>query len=604
MIASSKPSKRIPIVVLSLLLLLPSTVGSGAARARPGTLSGPQKRYLTALHKKIHPMWVGVVLARAERELGPRDPFNQPKRKAVLRLHFDAKGDIQSAKVRQSSGHRAFDATARSTVLGLYDFPRPPASARSDDGHVYVDWTFHRSRPWCHPLHARIPKVPFTETVLGRGRLGEAITLLAQAQRKGHLARYGHAFARQLIALAIRRRGSKVAAPLLQVLEAPQPLRVWRTVFRGTLSDDQLRLALERLATHATPETDRLLATLLDIHYPAHPPKAALLLDGMAQRPRALRHCRKKVEEALTSSNPDAAAAAARVLLAQPDDHPGKKQAERRLLRLLESRRPADIRAALARVDGRSDTPAVLKQLKKIALHPRRSVALKAALAKTLGRVGSKEAGKVLLMLTYSKKSAIQIPALKALSSVRGPKLARCYRMMALIKSRRASAPTRRHAAACLARTCLTGFRAQIKRAARRLSSPVRLGIAEGLPGDAPKAEKILLRLARSSRARIRRAALTNMLAHPRPAWRRALRRAQRKRPEAFARLQCRAPQNLETRKRCFGAAQGPARLRLARALLQAAPQTVFPWVLSHLRSKSWRRRLQAAYVLLALPRS
>jgi len=576
---------------------------TGALPARARTLSGPEKRYLATLHKKIHPMWVGVVLARAERELGPRDPFNQPKRKAVLRLCFDAKGEIQSAKVKQPSGHQAFDATARSTVLGLYDFPRPPASARSDDGHVYVDWTFHRSRPWCHPSHARIPKVPFTETVLGRGRLGEAITLLAQAQRKGRLKRYGHAFGRQLIALAIRRRGSKVAAPLLQVLGAPQPLRVWRTVLRGTLSNDQLRLALERLAAHATPETDRLLATLFDIHHSAQPRRAALLLDGMARCPQALRHCRKKVAEALSSDNPHLASAAARVLQVGPVEASIKQRAEKRLLELLGSRRPADLRAALARVDAGSATPAILKRLKQLALHPRQSVALKAALAPALGRVGSKAAGKVLLMLTYSKKRAIQLPALKALASVRGPRQARCYRMMALIKSRRASAPTRRRAAACLARTCLPGFRAQIERAARRLSTPVRLGIAEGLPGDDPKAEKTLLRLARYHRGRIRRAALSNMLAHPRPAWRRALRRAERKRPKAFARLQCRAPQEVKTRKRCFGEANGAARIRLARALIHPAPETVFPWVLSHLRSKSWEKRLKAAYVLLALPR-
>ena len=244
-------------VLFSLLLLVTFIAPSRETLAR-STGSRAEQRYLQALHKKFHPLWVGTVLARVQRELGPNDPFNQPGRKVTLRLHFSAQGAIRSAQVLRSSGHAPFDSTARSVVLGIFDFPTPPASARSDDGDVYVDWTFHRSRPWCHPSTARIVKVPFTVSVLGRGHIARAVTLLEQAQRRRKLHVYGHDFGMQLIRLGARQLGSRAAPLLVRVLDSPQPIEVLRTVFRGSLRGEALRL-VEDLAGNVFVQSKRPL---------------------------------------------------------------------------------------------------------------------------------------------------------------------------------------------------------------------------------------------------------------------------------------------------------------------------------------------------------
>lgn len=592
------PRARSPILLLaaavSFPLLAGPTVGVAAGR------SAAEASYLRALSRKFYAVWVQTVLSRVEQELGPRDPFNQPDRQVVLRLRFSPRGVIRSALVMRSSGHRPFDATARSAVLGTYKLPVPPASLRSDDGDVYLDWTFKRRRPWCSDSLARVVRVPFTESVLASGHYDRAIRMFQAATRRGHFSRYARGFGEQLLRLATRTQGSRVARDLLLFLDRPTPIEVLRTVFRnaGVLSSEQLRSASLHLATQTGAAAEKLLAALVTMSLPGKPRLAAIYLEALAHRPSAARHCLPRVRTALRSPDPLLSAPAARILsVAGTPRQRNEGLAHLRALLRAQASRPRlaalhQIRPPLA-LEGD-----LLDAVQRLTRYPLPTPPVRERLGRMLARYPTEAARRMLLTLTYTRATALSLTALRSLLKT-GVGPAGCYRFLSLLKHRRSPTAIRRAAAAGLARHCVSMLFGSLRRLVRRGPTSARLGIASQIPLTLPRARKLIARLARDPSLRVRAALLLRLRTRSGGGLRSILRRWRRRHPRDLQALGCRPPLPPSALTACFRQAKGPATLRLAIRLARRSPAAVASWALRLLHARDWSSRLRAARVLI-----
>lgn len=576
---------------------------SGYAAASAAGRTSAEASYLRGVSQKFYAVWVQTVLSRSERELGPTDPFNQPGRQVVLRLRFSPRGVIRSARVLRSSGYRPFDTTAQSTVLGIFGYPTPPASLRSDDGDIYLDWTFKRSRPWCHESLARVVRVPFTVSILASGHYDRAVRMLAAAARKGQFRRFARDFGRQLLRLAARTQRSRVARDLIQFLDRPVPIEVLRTVFRSAelLSLSQLRTASLRLAAQPGAAPQKLLAALVTMTLPGKPRRAALYLDALAHRPSAARYTWPRLRVALLSPSPLLSAPAARILslAGSPAE---RAQGRAHLLALLRAHNPQSRLAALHQIRPPLALAGdLLDGVRRLTRYPLPSLRVRAHIARLLARYPTPEARRTLLILTYTRTTALGIAALHSLLEI-GAGPAGCYRALSLVKHRKSSAKIRQAAAAVLARHCMSILYGPVRRLVRRGPTSVRLGIATQIPLALPRAKRLVARLARDPSSRVRKALLVRLRARAAIHSPRLLRRWQRHHPKDFQALRCHAPIPPSALLPCLSRALRPeAALRIALRIAHHAPAAVAPWTLRLLHAKDWPSRLRAARVLLVV---
>ena len=140
--------------------------------------------YLRAVHAKVHPLWAGNFLSLAASQLPKDHPINTPSRSAELELLLSSKGALLDARVAKTSGASEFDASAMEVIRAAGDFAPAPQEILSDDGKVHLLWTFARDDRRCSGLAVTRHELPLAEAVralVGQGRDSIAIARLQAA---------------------------------------------------------------------------------------------------------------------------------------------------------------------------------------------------------------------------------------------------------------------------------------------------------------------------------------------------------------------------------------------------------------------------------------
>jgi TonB family protein len=117
-------------------------------QAELGTRASPFAAYITAMHRQIHQLWTFGFLADHEMRIG-HDPFDDETLWTQVQIQLHGDGTLDRVGVIRASGNTAFDAAAVDSVMSAAPFPKPPASIRSANGKVYLDWQFHRDERAC-----------------------------------------------------------------------------------------------------------------------------------------------------------------------------------------------------------------------------------------------------------------------------------------------------------------------------------------------------------------------------------------------------------------------------------------------------------------------
>ena len=112
------------------------------------TRAHPFARYITAMHRKIHPLWGDGFLV--DWDMKPKqDPMNAWSRWAMVEIVLNRDGTLAKAGLVKSSGYMPFDAAALDVVFSAAPFGKPPAAILSGDKKVYLQWRFHRDQRQC-----------------------------------------------------------------------------------------------------------------------------------------------------------------------------------------------------------------------------------------------------------------------------------------------------------------------------------------------------------------------------------------------------------------------------------------------------------------------
>ncbi len=581
--------------------------GAVSARAAAAPAQGEAvQRYLRTVSARLTHIWVKVVLADVASTIVENDPFNDPRRKVTLRLHFSGEGKLEGAKVVRSSGYRPFDDTALHAVLLSHSYPRPPKTVRSDNGHVYLDWTFRRSKPYCRPAEKSVYRklLPTRRAVrkfLRLGRFDRAVARLRLAHRKGKLAQAGHAFGLEVIRMAATQGRAVDAKHFVRTLADPEmPLEVFRALLGGLVGSDTHAAVVAHLVQRAQPVADRVMAMQFRQHYPDRPQQALVFLQGLLERPDGAKLVLPKLRKALEDQRPRLAAGAAALLL--HTGRPADRNPALGVLQRLLAGSETEQQAALAVVGAVTRAAALYPAVARLAEKEGVSEKLRDAALLALARYGTSKALKQLLTLTYRRKQPkLQLAALEALATrERFPK-SYCYRLMALIAKPRRPALLET-AARALARGCLAVLPYEVRTAARNRRWRVRLGVASALPGAGALTDKILIRLARDRVGKVRLAALRNMARQQRAAFAPVLARAATRGSRAQRRIGLLHTKKRRLLSRALRRERGEWWLRIARHAIVVAPKLTFPRVLKMLQQSDWESRLQAAWVLMAFP--
>lgn len=583
-------------------------IGALALPARPAgaSESSSVRAYLLGVSARLQAMWVGVVLADVASTMVENDPFNDPRRQVTIRVHFSGRGALEDARVMKTSGYAPFDQTALHAVLLSHAFPRPPRAALSDNGHVYLDWVFRRSRPYLRPASSAVyrkllPAQRAVRKFLRLGRFDRAVARLVTAYRQGRLSQAAHAFGLEVIRLAATQGRAVDAKNFVRTLaDAAMPLEVFRALLGGLVGSGTYAAVVRNLVARRQPAADRVIAQQFAAHYPGRPVSALVFLRGLLARPEGSSLVLAPLRRALKDPNPVIAASAAALL-----DRAGRPRDRKKALSLLITQlrsgaEPAEL-AALRVVGGFASDASLYALVEGIALNSSASTPLRQAALLALARFRSPKALKQVLLLTYRRKEPeIQLAALRALASRQHLARPFCYRLMTLI-SKPGPAPLLRVSGQALARGCTGVLPYEVQTAARNRRSAVRLGIATALPPAGHLTDRILVRLARDSVKRVRIAAIRRMSEQNRPAFAAPLSRAARSRISEVRRVGLLHSRDRKLLGRALSREQGEWWLKIARHAIRVHPKLVFGQLLRLLRRKDWEARLRAAWVLMAL---
>ncbi|MFH2005203.1 MAG: TonB C-terminal domain-containing protein [bacterium] len=596
----SSPWLAATISFLVSLAVLGTMSPTGWARYMPATPAS--KRYLDRIHAKVYGVWVNDVLRRVAARTLPSDPFNDPGRKVTFRIHFSPSGVVLDVKEVRKSGYKRFDVTARHMLLMAYGFPTPPPLVRSEDGHVYVEITFQRSKPYVDRSALRVLELLFTRTLIPAGKLSDALTRLSEAARAGRLARYARSFGQEVMKLAVAQHGRVVAGELVATLDDRRtPLTRFDFVLKARLTDGQLARALAALVRRTEPAAVRVL-TRSFARQQASPARSAgtlVHLEALWKLSRAVAPSRGLLWALLRSSSPLLRAHAAALLHRfVAVDRP---KAEAALLALLNARDPKTLLTALPLAARAGGSEAVYKRIQQLTNATRATATVRTAAILALPETGRADAWRKLLELTYTRQGWQRNAACQALVRLTSFGKAICYRYVGYLKSPQSSDTLLTAAAHGLAAQCSATHLPNLRRAFFSYRNSVKLGLARGLPGGKPLAEAVLLRLAKGRNRAIRHAALTNMARNPRAAYRPLLAALVGEKDPALRRLAYPFATDPTLLRLAWKAEQDPThKLSLARRILRLQPAIIYPWLHAHLQSTSWKRRVRAAHVLLA----
>jgi TonB family protein len=161
----------------------------------PGPPLGPEPRpedeipgraWLDAVHAAFHARWADSFLEDCRVRLPPSHALNDRALVAQVRFSVAGDGGLREVALVKGSGNADFDAAALEVVRESTPLPEPPGEVRSDDGNVYVEWSFARDERQDGVAGARIDRrlldigvaVPM---LLKAGRMEEAALRLAGA---------------------------------------------------------------------------------------------------------------------------------------------------------------------------------------------------------------------------------------------------------------------------------------------------------------------------------------------------------------------------------------------------------------------------------------
>ena len=172
--------KHVPLSLLALLATLaPSAARAGDEPAVQGEASALP--YLQALHAKVHRLWADNFLAMATAQLPKEHPVNLLSRVAELELALAINGDVVEVKVSKPSGSTEFDAAAVDVVKTSTPLAEASETTLSDDGKVHVKWLFARDDRRCSGLsldRRELATSDAVRTLVAQGRIAAAITRL------------------------------------------------------------------------------------------------------------------------------------------------------------------------------------------------------------------------------------------------------------------------------------------------------------------------------------------------------------------------------------------------------------------------------------------
>jgi len=593
---------------MTTLWVLAMVAGLSAAPAAPDRLTSAEARYIRQVQARLARVWVGVVIRKVARRMIETDPFNVPERAVRLRIHFSGKGELESARVLRPSGYKPFDDTAVHAVLLSHTFPRAPRSVLSDNGHVYLDWTFRRSRPHVPAHLTRVHRKLFptrraVRKFLRQGRFDRAVARLRLAYRQGNLARAAHAFGVELIRLAAVGGKAVDAKHLVRALADPyMPFEVYRAMLRGLVGTDTHAAVVAQLVRRADPVADQIIARQLTLHR-TRPERAKVFLRGLLQRPSGARYALEALTKCLGAKDVELRAGAAALLHTLPRPTL-RKRAEAVLGKLLRSGDDTQRLAALQMLGHRARAASLYGEVKRLAQDKKTPWTLRRAALLSLGAYSTRDAYKLLLLSSYQRKyPRLRYAAYEALVESSRVSKGRCYRFSEATKK----SPSRRLqelAARGLVVGCLGSMPYAVRMAARSRRWPVRAAIARHLPRLGKTTDKLLLRLARDPIARVRWAAYGTMVKQRRPAFFPVLARLASHKSLPLRRLGLTFSKDPKRLAKGLKQESETSKwwLATARQAIVAAPGVGLPHVIRLLHKPRWSARLRAAWILLAYP--
>jgi len=172
--------KRVSLPFWALLVTMaPSVATAGDEPAVQGDESALP--YLQALHAKVHRLWADNFLAMATAQLPKEHPVNLASRVTELEIALAANGNVVEVRVSKPSGSTEFDAAAVDVVKTSAPFAEASEATLSDDGKVHVKWTFARDDRRCSGLsldRRELATPDAVRTLVAQGRIAAAITRL------------------------------------------------------------------------------------------------------------------------------------------------------------------------------------------------------------------------------------------------------------------------------------------------------------------------------------------------------------------------------------------------------------------------------------------
>ncbi|MBN2576392.1 MAG: energy transducer TonB [Deltaproteobacteria bacterium] len=170
------------------LAIVGSVLLSVAARAgdEPAVRGeGPALPYLEAVHAKVHPLWADNFLVLAASQLPKDHAINDVSRRVELAVVVASKGALVDVKVAKTSGSSDFDTSAMEVVRAAGNFAAAPEEVLSDDGKVHLRWAFARDDRRCSELavtHRELPVPEAVRNMVAQGRDDAAIARLQSAK--------------------------------------------------------------------------------------------------------------------------------------------------------------------------------------------------------------------------------------------------------------------------------------------------------------------------------------------------------------------------------------------------------------------------------------
>ncbi|MDX9720827.1 MAG: hypothetical protein RBU37_08760 [Myxococcota bacterium] len=107
-------------------------------------------QYIALMHKRIHPQWAETYLLNLDLLAGSvTNPLSNPDLRTVLEIRVSEQGAIDDVQIVSTSGIAEYDAEAIHVAWNSGPGEVVPEAMLSDDGFVYLHWSFWRDQRQC-----------------------------------------------------------------------------------------------------------------------------------------------------------------------------------------------------------------------------------------------------------------------------------------------------------------------------------------------------------------------------------------------------------------------------------------------------------------------